>query len=310
MATKILVIGALGQLGSELVPELRKQFGENNVVATDVKSAPNTEVLDVTNKEQVRTFIEKHNITTVYHLAAILSASGEKDPQLAWKINMDGLLNVLEIAVALKLKQVFWPSSIAAFGPNTPRQNTPQNCVMDPTSMYGITKLAGERLCEYYYLKYGLDVRSVRYPGLISYQSPPGGGTTDYAVHIFYEAIKHNKYSCFLKENTPLPMMYMPDAVRATIDLMQVSADKVKIRSSYNLGGVSFTPAEMVKEIKKLMPSFQCSYEPDFRQAIADSWPGSIDDNEARKDWGWKHQFDLATMTADMLKQIEIKLKG
>lgn len=304
---RILVLGAGGQLGTELVTALVKRHGEANVIAADVRTVQTharTMILDVLDNDAIAHTVAEENIDTIYHLAAILSASGERDPHAAWDINMQGLLHVLDAAVQLKVKQVFWPSSIAAFGPNTPRNATPQYCVMDPTSMYGVTKLAGELLCQYYFNKYGLDVRSLRYPGLISYNTAPGGGTTDYAVHIFYEALQHNRYECFLSADTALPMMYMPDAVKATLQLMDAPAAQVKVRTSYNLAAMSFTPAEIAAEIQKLQPGFNMTYKPDFRQAIADSWPRSIDDSAARTDWGWHPDYNLTRMTADMLQQL------
>jgi nucleoside-diphosphate-sugar epimerase len=304
---RILILGAGGQLGTELTTALVKRHGEANVIAADVRAVQTharTAILDVLDKDAVARTIADEKIDTIYHLAAILSASGERDPHAAWNINMQGLLHVLDAAVQLKVKQVFWPSSIAAFGPNTPRNATPQYCVMDPTSMYGVTKLAGELLCQYYFNKYGLDVRSLRYPGLISYNTAPGGGTTDYAVHIFYEALQHNRYQCFLSADTALPMMYMPDAVKATLQLMDAPAAQVKVRTSYNLAAISFTPAEIAREIQKHQSGFAITYQPDFRQAIADSWPRSIDDSAARADWGWQPDYDLPRMTADMLHQL------
>ncbi len=306
---KILILGAGGQLGKELADALGKLYGNQNIILSDIKPIEDThfhtEIIDVLNAEQIVQVIKKHAVTQIYHLAALLSAVGEKNPALAWNINMNGLITVLDIAVDLKIKQVFWPSSIAAFGPNTPRTYTPQFCVMDPNTMYGITKLTGERLCEYYFLKKGLDIRSLRYPGIISYSSPPGGGTTDYAIHIFHEALKHQKYTCFLSENTELPMIYMPDAIRATLELMQAPKEKITIRSSYNLAGCSFTPKQIADEIKKHIPNFQIEYQPDFRQTIADSWPQSIDDSAARNDWNWKHQYNLPEMVQDMLTNIQ-----
>lgn len=312
---KILVIGAVGQIGSELVPALRKKFGANNVIAAGHKTKPPEEMLkagpfefvDAASKEELKKLILKYNITTVYHLASLLSAAGEKNPELAWQVNMNGLKTVLDLAVEMKLK-VFWPSSIAAFGPDTPRVNTPNDTILRPTTMYGVTKVAGELLCEYYAKKYGLDVRSIRYPGIISSETLPGGGTTDYAVEIFYEAIKNKKYKCFLRKDSTLPMMYMPDCVKATIDLMDADASKLK-HKCFNLSAISFSPEQIAAEIKKHVPSFECTYEPDFRQAIADSWPMSIDDSTARKEWGWKHEYDLAKMTADMLEKLSKRLK-
>lgn len=312
---KILVIGAVGQIGSELVPALRKKYGGANVIAAGHKTKPPEEMLkagpfefiDASNKEELKKIMIKYGITTVYHLASLLSAAGEKNPDLAWHVNMNGLKTVLDLAVELKLK-LFWPSSIAAFGPDTPRTNTPNDTILRPTTIYGVTKVAGELLCEYYARKYGLDVRSIRYPGIISSETLPGGGTTDYAVEIFYEAIKNKKYKCFLRKDSTLPMMYMPDCIKATIDLMDADASKLKHRC-FNLAAISFSPEQIAAEIKKHIPSFECAYEPDFRQAIADSWPMSIDDSAARKEWGWKHEYDLARMTKDMLDRLGKRLK-
>nr|5Z76_A Chain A, Artificial L-threonine 3-dehydrogenase [synthetic construct]5Z76_B Chain B, Artificial L-threonine 3-dehydrogenase [synthetic construct]5Z76_C Chain C, Artificial L-threonine 3-dehydrogenase [synthetic construct]5Z76_D Chain D, Artificial L-threonine 3-dehydrogenase [synthetic construct] len=310
---KILIIGACGQIGTELTLALREIYGNENVIASDIReggrhnSGP-FEVLDATDKNALEEVVEKYKITQVYLLAALLSATGEKNPLFAWDLNMNSLLNVLELAKEGKIKKIFWPSSIAVFGPTTPKENTPQYTVMEPSTVYGISKQAGERWCEYYHNKYGVDVRSIRYPGLISWKTPPGGGTTDYAVDIFHKAIEGGKYTCFLSEDTALPMMYMDDAIRATIELMEAPAEQIKIRSSYNLAGMSFTPKEIAAEIKKHIPDFKISYEPDFRQAIADSWPASIDDSVARKDWGWKPEFDLEKMTEDMLKNLKEKL--
>ncbi|MEM5872095.1 MAG: L-threonine 3-dehydrogenase [Candidatus Aenigmatarchaeota archaeon] len=314
--TRILVTGATGQIGTELVPELRKRYGNTNVIACGhrkmpdesfVKSGP-FEILDATNLEAINELVNKYEVDTIYHLVSLLSAAGEKNPDLAWHVNMVSLKNVLDLAKEYKLR-VFWPSSIAAFGPTTPREKTPQRTILEPNTMYGITKVSGELLCNYYFHKYEVDVRSLRYPGIISYIALPGGGTTDYAVEIFYEALKNKKYKCYLKEDTTLPMMYMPDAIRATIELMEANSSKVKIRTSYNIAAISFSPKEIAEEIKKHIPEFECSYEPDFRQAIADSWPKSIDDSFARKEWGWKHEYDLKRMTKDMLEKLSERLK-
>jgi nucleoside-diphosphate-sugar epimerase len=312
---KILVIGAAGQIGSELTVELRKRYGNNNVVAGIRKTLPNEEVknsgpleiVDAINKDEVERVVKKYGIDTVFHLASLLSAVGEKNPDLAWDVNMNGLKNVLDLAKVHGFK-VFWPSSIAAFGPDTPRVKTPQTTVMNPSTMYGITKVAGELLCNYYFQKFGVDVRSLRYPGIISYKTLPGGGTTDYAIEIFYEAIKTGSYNCFLKSDSTLPMMYMPDAMKATIDLMEANKDKIKVRTSYNLAAISFSPEELYSEIKKSISDFKIKYAPDFRQKIADSWPKIIDDSKARQDWGWKHEYDLPKMTADMLEKLRVKL--
>ena len=312
---KILVIGASGQIGVELTLGLRKIYGNANVVASDLReenellkgSGPYVS-LDVMNKEMLHVQVIRQNITQVYLLAAILSATGEKNPNLAWNLNMQGLLNVLDIAREEKLHKVYWPSSIAVFGPTSPRQNCPQQTIIEPATVYGISKYAGEFWCNYYNRRYGVDVRSIRYPGLISYKSAPGGGTTDYAVEIFHEALEEKKYECFLKEDTYLPMMYMPDAIRGTIELMEAPANKISVRTSYNLSGMSFSPKEIAASIKKHIPDFAMSYKPDYRQAIADGWPQSIDDSVARKDWGWKHEYDLDKMTSDMLVNLEKEL--
>jgi nucleoside-diphosphate-sugar epimerase len=307
---KILIIGAGGQLGSELTQGLWNLYGKENVIATDIKdpqgilSQGNFEILDVLKQKNLFDFIQKNGITQIYHLAAVLSATGEKNPKFAWHLNMDGLVHVLDAAVEYKIDKVYWPSSIAAFGPTTPKINTPQDTVMDPTTIYGISKLAGERWCDWYFRNKGVDVRSLRYPGLIGWKTKPGGGTTDYAVDIFFKALTDKKYECFLKEDTYLPMMYMDDAVKATLDLMEAPADKVKIRSSYNVSSMSFSPMEIAAEIKKHIPDFKISYQPDFRQAIADSWPKSIDDSAARKDWGWSHQYGLKEMTKEILANL------
>lgn len=305
----ILIMGANGQIGLELAETLRGVYGENNVISADIKELKNPlgiyEQLDVMDKNRMYEVIKKYNVTQVYLLAALLSATAEQKPKSAWNLNMEGLFNVLDAAKEGIIKKVYWPSSIAVFGPTTPRENTPQFTVMEPNTIYGISKQAGERFCEYYHQKYGVDVRSIRYPGLIGYKSAPGGGTTDYAVHIYHEALKNKTYECFLSEHTALPMMYMPDAIRATIELMDAPAEKVKIRSSYNLGGISFDPAQIAAEIKKHIPEFTITYKPDFRQAIADSWPKSIDDSRARQDWGWNPKYDLASMTKDMLDNLK-----
>jgi nucleoside-diphosphate-sugar epimerase len=311
---KILVIGASGQIGVELTLALRKIYGNSNVVASDLREQNPLLVgtgpyvsLDVMNKEMLHVQVIRQGITQIYHLAAILSATGEKNPSLAWHLNMQGLLNVLDIAREEKLHKVYWPSSIAVFGPTSPKQNCPQQTIIEPTTVYGISKYAGEFWCNYFHQRFGVDVRSLRYPGLISYKSPPGGGTTDYAVEIFYEALEEKKYECFLAEDTYLPMMYMPDAIRATIELMEAPADKISIRTSYNISGMSFSPKEIGAEIKKHLPDFKLSYKPDYRQKIANSWPQSIDDSVARSDWGWKEEYDLAAMTKDMLDNLAAK---
>lgn len=307
---RVLVVGAGGQLGSELTQGLWRLYGKQNVVATDVKPAEGIlasgdfEMLDVLNIEQLQNLVSKNRFTQIYHLAAMLSATGEKNPKLAWRLNMEGLINVMDVAVDLKVSRVYWPSSIAAFGPTTPKLKTPQDTIMDPTTVYGISKLAGERWCEWYFKNKGLDVRSLRYPGLIGYKTKPGGGTTDYAVDIFFKALTEKKFTCFLKPDTYLPMMYMDDAVKATLQLMEAPEANIKVRSSYNVTGMSFCPAEIAREIQKFIPEFEISYEPDFRQQIADSWPKSINDAPARLDWGWEPSFDLDDMTADILKHL------
>lgn len=313
---KILIIGASGQIGSELTLALRKVYGNENVFATDIKQAPADvvesgpfQILDALNDKALIHFVIRNKITQVYHLAAVLSGNAEKLPLQAWEINMKGLLNLLDLAKEVGLSKVFWPSSIAVFGRTTPRMNTPQLTVTEPNTVYGISKLAGERWCEYYFNRYGVDVRSIRYPGLISYKTEAGGGTTDYAVEIFYEAIKAKKYECFLKEDAALPMMFMDDAINCTIQLMEAEASRISIRSSYNLGGISFDPKEIAAEIKKHIPEFEITYKPDFRQAIAESWPKSIEDTVARKDWGCKYVYDLPKMTKLMLDEIKKKLE-
>jgi nucleoside-diphosphate-sugar epimerase len=308
---KILVIGASGQIGVELTLALRKIYGNSSVVASDLReendllkgTGPYVS-LDVMNKEMLHVQVIRQNITQVYLLAAILSATGEKNPGLAWNLNMQGLLNVLDIAREEKLHKVYWPSSIAVFGPTSPKHDCPQQTIIEPTTVYGISKYAGEFWCNYFFHRYGVDVRSLRYPGLISYKSAPGGGTTDYAIEIFHEALETKEYVSFLNPETYLPMMYMPDAIRATIELMEAPANKISVRTSYNISAMSFSPAEIAAEIKKFLPEFEISYSPDYRQKIADSWPQSIDDSKARVDWGWKPQYDLPKMTRDMLENL------
>lgn len=309
---KILVIGASGQIGVELTLALRKIYGDAQVVASDLReensllkgTGPYVS-LDVMNKEMLHVQVIRQNFTQIYLLAAILSATGEKNPGLAWHLNTQSLLNVLDIAREEQIQKVYWPSSIAVFGPTSPRQNCPQQTIIEPTTVYGISKYAGEFWCKYYHQRFGVDVRSIRYPGLISYKSSPGGGTTDYAVEIFHEAIQEKSYTSFLGEDTYLPMMYMPDAIRATVELMEADASKVSIRTSYNIAGISFSPKDIATEIKKHIPDFSIRYKPDYRQQIADSWPQSIDDSVARNDWGWKHEYDLARMTEDMLNNLQ-----
>jgi len=316
MTKRILIIGANGQIGCELVDALALEYGANNVIASDI--APNSmygaahyQQLDVLDAERIAHVVAQYEITDVYQLAALLSVTGEQAPLKAWTLNMDGLLNILELArvrnAAGKPLQVFWPSSIAAFGPNTPPVKTPQMTTMDPTTIYGISKLAGERLCEYYFSKYGVDVRSIRYPGIISYKSPPGGGTTDYAIAIFHAALRGEPYDCFLSADTALPMIYMPDAIRATIELMKAPAEKIKIRSSYNVAGISFNPKEIAAEIQRHHPEFVVNFRPDHRQAIADTWPDSLDDSKASADWSWRLTNGLPEMVSDMLKNIVIE---
>ncbi len=308
---RILVIGASGQIGVELTLALRKIYGNSQVIASDLREQnPLLEgtgpyvSLDVMNKEMLHVQVIRQNITQIYLLAAILSATGEKNPNLAWSLNMQSLLNVLDIAKEEHLHKVYWPSSIAVFGPTSPKQQCPQQTIIEPSTVYGISKYAGEFWCNYYHHRYGIDVRSLRYPGLISYKSAPGGGTTDYAVEIFHEALAENQYSCFLKEDTYLPMMYMPDAIRATVELMEAPADAISVRTSYNLSAMSFSPREIGAEIGRHLPGFKMDYAPDYRQQIADSWPQSIDDSVARRDWGWKEEYDLARMTEDMLRNL------
>ncbi len=309
---KILVTGAKGQIGSELVPLLREKYGRENVISSDIKpeeegDAP-YEVLDVRDGKRLAEVVDRYNIGTVYHMAAILSATGEKNPQLAWNVNVGGLYNVLEVARERKLERLFIPSSIAAFGPETPRVKTPQDTVLKPRTIYGISKVIGERLGEYYFWKYGLDVRGVRYPGIISSKTLPGGGTTDYAVEIFYEALKHRRYTAFLKPETRLPMMYMPDCLKATLMLMEAPLSNLKHHTDFNISGMSFSVEELAMEIKKRIPDFEISYEPDYRQQIADSWPESVDDSAAKEEWGWSPDYDLPSMVDDMLERLREKL--
>ncbi len=305
------MIGACGQIGAELTMQLRQQYGGANVIAADIKK-PEGELLEsgpfaeinVLDQAGIADILDKYRVTQIYNMAAMLSATGEKYPMKAWELNMNGLIHTLELARDRQVKKVYWPSSIAAFGPTTPKANTPQITVMEPNTIYGISKQAGERWCEWYFLKYGLDVRSLRYPGIISYKTMPGGGTTDYAVDIYFKARSQKAYTCFLAHDMLLPMMYMPDAIRATIELMEADAERIKVRSSYNLAAMSFTPAMVGESIKQHIPDFQLTYDIDFRQKIAETWPGSIDDSEARADWGWQHAFDLDKMTADMLQHV------
>ncbi|MFO7743986.1 MAG: NAD-dependent epimerase/dehydratase family protein [Psychroflexus sp.] len=312
MPSKILIVGACGQIGSELTLALRDIHGDDAVVASDIKSPTSPdlsdglfEILDATDFENFKTIVSNHNIDTVYMMAAMLSGTAEKFPEKGWDLNMTSLFNVLNLGKEKLVRKIFWPSSIAVFGPTTPKVNTPQQTIMEPTTVYGISKQAGERWCAYYHKRYGVDVRSIRYPGLISYKTPPGGGTTDYAIEIFHEALKSSNYTSFLLKDTVLPMMYMDDAINATISIMDAPAESVKIRSSYNLSSVSFTPEELYSEIKNHIPDFNMSYESDFRQDIADSWPDSIDDSEARSDWGWKHDFDLKMIVKEMLEGVK-----
>jgi len=312
MKESIIIIGSNGQIGTELAAALRLKYGINSVITADVQHPRQLaineyfELVDVLNKDALNTLFKKHQPTQIYLLAALLSATAEKYPKKAWDLNMRGLLHVLDLAVEYHVSKVFWPSSIAVFGPHSPKENAPQYCIMDPNTVYGFSKLAGERWCEYYFLKYGLDIRSIRYPGLISWKAAPGGGTTDYAIHIFHEALRSGRYESFLTANTKLPMLYMEDAIQGTLKLMDAPAANLRIRSSYNLTGLSFSPEELGQEIRKHIPNFELSYsENDSRQAIADSWPSSIDDEYAQKDWGWKPRFDLSEMTKDMLANIK-----
>jgi nucleoside-diphosphate-sugar epimerase len=315
LSPRILVTGAGGQIGTELVAALNRRYGERNVIATDKvigrnPGAPALEELDVLDLHSVEAAMARHEVDTVYHLAAILSAVGEVNPDLAWEVNMKGLKNVLDAAAKAKVKRLFWPSSIGVFGPDAPKDLAPQETALNPTTMYGVTKVAGELLCEYYSLKHAIDVRSIRFPGLISSEAPPGGGTTDYAVEIFYAAISKGRYTCFLRGDTALPMMYMPDALRGAIEIMEVDGNRVKLHIGYNIAAMSFTPWELAAEIGKHVEGFTVDYAPDSRQAIADSWPRSVDDSAARGDWGWRPKYDLTRMVSDMLARLEPKLKG
>jgi len=313
---KVLVIGASGQIGTDLTIELRKRFGNDNVVASDIKTPSDMVLnsgpfanLNVLDKSALEEIVDTYKITEIYHLAAILSGNAEKAPKRSWDINMEGLFNVLDVVKDKNLDKIFWPSSIAVFGPSTPRVNTPQDTVMDPNTVYGISKQAGERWCEYYHEKYGVDVRSLRYPGLISYSAEAGGGTTDYAVEIFYDAIEKKEYECFLKDDTALPMMFMEDAINATIGIMETDKAAIKIRSSYNIAGISFDPKMIAEEITRHIPEFKITYQPDFRQAIADSWPQSIDESRAHTDWKWEAKYDLKQLCEIMLQEVAKKLK-
>ncbi len=313
---RILVTGAVGQIGSELVPALRAQYGNDAVIALGRKTRPSDELraggpfvfADATDKEEMRSILIRHNVGTVYHLVGIVSAKGEKNPQLCWKVNFDSLKIMLDLAVELRLDRVFWPSSIAVFGPGAPRQQTPQHTVLEPTTIYGVAKLAGEMLCSYYHQRYGLDVRSVRYPGIISWKTAPGGGTTDYAVAIFYDAIQKGSYTCFVSADTVLPMMYIDDAIKAALDLMDADASRLTVWTSYNLAAISFSAKDLADAVAKRVPGFTCTYEPDHRQKIAASWPQSIDDSDARRDWGWQHAYDLPKMCDVMLTELKKKM--
>ena len=314
MQDKVLVIGSSGQIGSELVAELRSNYGNSNVIASDIVASNQIimdsgpfEILDVTDSERLYEIVKKHNVTHVYLLAAILSANAEKKPNLSWDLNMKSLFNILDLAKNKFIKKVFWPSSIAIFGPNTEKIKTQQHTITEPNTVYGISKLAGERWCEYYFNKYNVDVVSLRYPGLIGWKSNPGGGTTDYAVHIFHEAIKNKKYISFLKKDTTLPMMYMADAINATLKIMESDSDKIKIRSSYNISGCSFNPEELANEIKSHIPDFKISYNSDYRQEIADSWPNSLEDYLAKEHWGWQAEYDMPKLVEEMIKNLNAK---
>ena len=315
MTTKILIIGACGQIGTELTVKLRSIYGNENVIAADIRKLNSDivnngifEVVNALDYNQIEHLVEQYQITDVYLMAALLSATAEKNPAFAWDLNMNSLFHVLNLAKAKKIKKIFWPSSIAVFGPTTPRKNTPQYTIMEPSTVYGISKQTGERWCEYYNHQYGVDVRSIRYPGLISWSTEPGGGTTDYAVDIFHKAITEGKFTSFLEENTTLPMMYMDDAIKATIQIMQTESEQIKIRSSYNLAAMSFSPKQIFEEIKKHYPHFSIAYQPDFRQKIANSWPASIDDSLARTDWNWKNDYDLESMTKEMFHKLNTEI--
>jgi len=312
MSETILILGASGQIGGELTEKLRNIYGSNHVIASDIRNGNDAlmnsgpfEIIDATDKDGILAVVKKYKVTQIYLLAAMLSATGEQFPQKAWDLNMSSLLAVLDIAKEKHVHQVYWPSSIAAFGPTTPKNNTPQKTIMEPSTVYGISKISGEFWCNYYHEKFGVDVRSLRYPGIITWKSKPGGGTTDYAVDIFFKAIEEGAYECFLGENTRLPMMYMEDAVNATIKLMQADAKDIKVRTSYNLSAIDFTPKELATQIQQFLPNFKITYKPDFRQQIADSWPQTIDDSEARKDWNWSHKFDLSSMANDIIKNLQ-----
>ncbi|MCR4329785.1 MAG: NAD-dependent epimerase/dehydratase family protein [Candidatus Roizmanbacteria bacterium] len=308
----ILITGAFGLVGTDLTIELKRRFPDAHIVsmahAISTDNGTIQEKGDVTDRAHLKEILEKHEISEMYHLAGLLSVGGEKDPPRAWNVNVEGLRNVLDLAVQRNMK-VFWPSSIAAFGSTTPKKDTPQHTILEPTTIYGVTKVTGELLCQYYFLRYGLDVRSLRYPGLIAYKAPPGDGTTEYSVHIFYGALKENRYTCFLKEDSRLPMMYIDDAVKGTIDLMEAQSSNLTVRTSYNFSAINFTPSELVIEIQKQIPSFTCTYEPDHRQKIADSWPQSIDDSCARNEWGWQHEYDLQRLVVVMLENLKKKLQ-
>ena len=312
MAETILILGACGQIGTELTQSLREIHGRDKVIASDIRYGEDAfvkegpfEIIDATDRDTIVKVIQKHNVSQVYLMAAMLSATAEKHPQKAWDLNMNSLLIILELAKEKLIDTIYWPSSIAVFGPSSPKVNTPQDTIMNPTTVYGMSKLAGEHWCNYYHNKFGVDVRSLRYPGIISWKTKPGGGTTDYAVDIYFKAVEEGKYECFLEENTMLPMMYMKDAIDATINIMEAKSEDIKVRTSYNLAAISFTPEQITAEIKKHIENFEVSYKPDFRQDIANSWPQIIDDSKAREDWNWSHEFDLESMTKEMLKNIQ-----